>query len=72
MTSFTENVTVVIHPVGYAGWFGLFITSINLLPVGQLDGGHIIFSMFHKNQGQLAKVFSSFWCLWGFTGRDGF
>lgn len=34
------------YPYLCVGWFGLFITAMNLVPVGQLDGGHIIFSMF--------------------------
>jgi membrane-associated protease RseP (regulator of RpoE activity) len=40
-----NSVNVNVHPIALAGWLGLLVTAINLLPVGQLDGGHVVYSL---------------------------
>ncbi|QPJ63199.1 MAG: site-2 protease family protein [Candidatus Nitronauta litoralis] len=45
-----EGMMLWIHPAAFAGWFGLFFTAMNLLPLGQLDGGHVIYSMYKRQK----------------------
>ncbi len=57
---------VIIHPVAMAGWAGLLVTFLNLIPVGQLDGGHIIFSVFGKRVNVIVPVILGATILLGF------
>lgn len=44
----SDEATILLHPVALAGWFGLLVTCLNLLPVGQLDGGHVAYAVFGR------------------------
>lgn len=52
-----EDATILLHPVAVAGWFGLLVTSFNLLPVGQLDGGHVAYALLGRRHRWLARFF---------------
>jgi Zn-dependent protease len=52
-----DSATIVLHPVALAGWFGLFVTFLNLLPVGQLDGGHVVYALFGRRHAWVAWPF---------------
>ena len=69
-----EGQDVMLHPVAFAGWVGIFITALNLIPIGQLDGGHILYALLRKRahvvaQGLLvaAAVAVVIFGYWGWT-----
>jgi membrane-associated protease RseP (regulator of RpoE activity) len=52
-----EGMILNLHPTAFAAWLGLFATSLNLLPLGQLDGGHILYAATGRLQRRLALPF---------------
>ncbi len=71
-----DSFDILLHPVAFAGWIGLFVTSLNLIPVGQLDGGHIVYAFLGERHRIvsvglviLLLIFGLFfwemWALWG-------
>ena len=72
VTPLSADFNIYWHPLAYAGWVGLFLTTINLSPIGQLDGGHVIYSLY----GDKSRIWATsyfvilifliyFWPNWG-------
>jgi len=72
VTPLSVDFNIQLHPIALAGWVGLFVTAINLFPIGQLDGGHILHALLGKKSQVWAKLFlvfllflMYFWPNWG-------
>jgi membrane-associated protease RseP (regulator of RpoE activity) len=66
-----SNSDILLNPVAFAGWIGLFVTSINLIPVGQLDGGHIAYALFGEKHNRLSFVLIFVMILFGWFLWEG-
>jgi membrane-associated protease RseP (regulator of RpoE activity) len=69
-----DNLSLNLHPMAFAAWFGLLATALNLFPIGQFDGGHIAYAAFGRRSlyvtiGTVAVAlglcfYSSSWIVW--------
>jgi membrane-associated protease RseP (regulator of RpoE activity) len=57
-----DTMTLVLGPLGLAAWFGLFVTALNLIPIGQLDGGHVTYALL-GDRAQLVSRIGSWVCV---------
>ncbi len=64
----SQGETLLAHPLAFVGWFALLVTAMNLLPIGQLDGGHLLYSITprHHRKISLLLIAAMFYAGWRF------
>jgi membrane-associated protease RseP (regulator of RpoE activity) len=60
---------VVLNPLLYAGWVGIFLTGFNLIPIGQLDGGHILYTLIGRRAHTVAMLVLAAWIAYMFIAQ---
>lgn len=51
-----EGHTLIVHPLAFAGWVGFLVTALNLLPISQLDGGHILYALIPRHAHRVSTL----------------
>ena len=76
----SSNQNLILHPLAFSGWVGLFVTALNLIPLGQLDGGHVLRALIGGNNFRKTSAFIigvllisgilywQGWMVWAFIG----
>ena len=69
-----DDISINMHPMAFASWFGLLATALNLFPIGQLDGGHIAYAVLGRRSSWITvlmvcaavglTLFSTSWLVW--------
>ncbi len=75
----SDGMTLSLGPLGLAAWFGLFVTALNLIPIGQLDGGHVTYALLRRKAWSISWIgswvcvalayFGPNWIVWAILVR---